>query len=448
MALITHRAASLSAHGAAVSAGENHRSEQPITQSSSAASDLPVSTGRFDEITREQLNRPSSRKWSLHPETVGAWVAEMDFGTAPEITRRLHQAVDDGHFGYLSPAIVEEMARATSGWNRREYEWDVPWERVHPVADVMTAFELAVTKFSPSGTGVIVPTPAYMPFLSVVPSLGREVFEVPGAIDNGRWHHDLAAIDAAFRAGARTLVLCNPHNPTGTALTREELEAIATIVESHHGRVFADEVHSPLFYGRQRHIPYASVSDVAAGHTITATSASKAWNLPGLKTAQLITSNEADEELFDAFGFAAMQGASSLGVVAATVAYTEGRPWLNEVVDYLDGNRHTLQALLARHLPQIRYSLPDATYIAWLDCSALEIEGSVADFFRTEAGVTLTDGALCGRGFDRYIRLVFAMPRPLLEDAVVSMAQAVERDSARRHHLADSSSNPGGGPSA
>ncbi len=388
---------------------------------------------RFDSITKEQLDRPTSRKWSLNPGTVGAWVAEMDFGTAPEITSALHAAIDDGHLGYLSPAVVEQMARATADWNRREYGWDLPWQRVHAVADVMAAFEIAVTRYSPAGSAVIVPTPAYMPFLSVIPALGREVIEVPGITEQGRWHHDLAAIEAAFRAGARTLVLCNPQNPTGVALERDELEAIESIVDNYHGRVFADEVHAPLFYGRQRHIPYASISAIAAGHTITATSASKAWNLPGLKTAQLITSNDADDLAYEAFDFTAMQGASTLGVVAATVAYTEGRPWLTEVVDYLDGNRLALQALLARHLPEVGYSLPDATYIAWLDCSALGIDGSVAEFFRTEAGVTLTDGALCGRGFEGHIRLIFAMPRPLLEQTIVAMADAVDRDRASRH---------------
>jgi cystathionine beta-lyase len=384
-------------------------------------------TTPFDAITLDQLNRPSSRKWSLHPETIGAWVAEMDFGTAPAVTEALHRAVDDGVLGYLSPATSRAMAEATSAWLRADCDWQISPNNIHPVSDVMAALEVAITKYSPEGTGVIVPTPAYMPFLSFIPTLGREVFEVPGAVVDGRWHHDLVAIDAAFRAGARTLVLCNPHNPTGTAIGREELEAIAEIVERHNGRVFSDEIHSPLRFDGIAHIPYASLSPVTAKHTITATSASKAWNLPGLKAAQLITSNPADEELYQIFGFAVLHGASTPGVIAATAAYTDGRQWLGEVVDYLDGNRRTLQALLAEHLPEVTFCLPDATYIAWLDCSQLGIDGSIADFFRIEAGVALTDGALCGRGFEKHVRLIFAMPRPILERAVLQMAAAVRR---------------------
>jgi len=386
-----------------------------------------MTTTRFDEITRDELSLASSRKWSLHPGTIGAWVAEMDFGTAPAVTAALHRAVDTGNLGYLSPTTTRHMAEATAAWLEQDYGWTVPPENIHPVSDVMSAFEVTVRRYSPDGTGVIIPTPSYMPFLSFTPTLGREIFEVPGVNVDGRWTHDLAGIEAAFTAGARTLVLCNPHNPTGTALTRAELEAIAEVVDRHNGRVFADEIHAPLRYGDTAHIPYASISPQTARHTITATSASKAWNLPGLKTAQFITTNPADEEVYQVFGFAVVHGASTPGVLAATAAYTDGGEWLAEVIDYLDGNRTLLRDLLAEHLPEVRYNVPEATYIAWLDCSRLGIPGSIADFFRLEAGVTLTDGSLCGDGFADHARLIFAMPRPILEQAVRQMAAAVSR---------------------
>jgi cystathionine beta-lyase len=386
-----------------------------------------MTTSRFDEITRDELSRASSRKWSLHPGTIGAWVAEMDFGTAPAVSAALHRAVETGDLGYLAPTTTRQMAEATAAWLRADYGWTVPPENIHPVSDVMSAFEVTVRRYSPAGTGVIIPTPSYMPFLSFTPTLGREIFEVPGVSVDGRWTHDLVGIEAAFRAGARTLVLCNPHNPTGTALTRAELEAIAEVVDRHNGRVFADEIHAPLRYGDTAHIPYASISAQTARHTITATSASKAWNLPGLKTAQFITTNPADEEVYQVFGFAVVHGASTPGVIAATAAYTEGGEWLAEVIDYLDGNRFLLRDLLAEHLPEVRYVVPEATYIAWLDCSRLGIPGSIADFFRLEAGVTLTDGSHCGSGFADHARLIFAMPRPILEQAVLQMAAAVSR---------------------
>jgi cystathionine beta-lyase len=258
-----------------------------------------------------------------------------------------------------------------------------------------------------------------------LPSIGRPVIEVPGAQTDGRWSHDLDAIDAAFAAGARTLVLCNPHNPTGTMLTRAELEAIAWIVERHGGRVFADEIHAPIRFGGRRHIPYASVSDAAASHSVTGTSASKAWNIPGLKAAQLITSNDADEQRYRRFGFATAHGASTLGVLASTAAYAHGDEWLESVTAYLETNRRTLEALVRSELPGARFTAPDATYLGWLDVGALGIHGSPADFFRARAGVALTDGALCGAGAEGFVRIVFAMPRPLLEEAIRKMGAAL-----------------------
>lgn len=380
----------------------------------------------YDSISASDLDLPSSRKWSLHPGTIGAWVAEMDFGTAPAVTSALHRAVDDGVLGYLSPATAREMAEATGEWLAHEFGWQVDPLDVHPVSDVMAALGVAVTEYSPAGSSVIVPTPAYMPFLTYPPTLGRGVIEVPGIEVTGeRWRHDLDAIDRAFRAGAGTLILCNPQNPTGTALDRDELLAIAEVVDRNGGRVFADEIHAPLRYDGRPHIPYASLSEVTARHTITGTSASKAWNIPGLKAAQLITSNEADGARYRSFGFAVQHGAATPGVVATTAAYRHGRDWLDDVVGYLDGNRRMIGALLDEHAPAIGYRLPEATYLAWFDCRALGIEGSPAAFFRERAGVTVTDGALCGAGYEGWVRLVFAMPRPILRHALLAIGRAV-----------------------
>lgn len=381
----------------------------------------------LDRLDRTQLDRPESRKWSLHPGAIGAWVAEMDFGVAAPVTNALHRAIDEGTLGYLSPPLAAELGEATAEWMRTEYGWDIDPQRVHAVSDVMAALGVAVTEYAPAGSPVIVPTPAYMPFLTYLPTIGHPVVEVPGVVVDGRWRHDLDRIDAAFAAGARTLVLCNPHNPTGTVLTRAELSELAQIVERHGGRVFADEIHAPLRYDGVAHVPYASLSESTAAHTITGTSASKAWNLAGLKTAQLITSNDADQAAYRRFGFAVQHGAATLGVVAAIAAYRDGRGWLEDVIDYLDQERHDLRSLLAEHLPGARYRVPEATYIAWIDTAALDLPGPPAEFFRDHAGVVLTEGALLGQGYADFVRIVFATPRPILADAVRAMGDAAKR---------------------
>ncbi len=381
----------------------------------------------FDAITLEQLRGVGGLKWSKFPDAIGAFVAEMDFGTAPPVTQALHEAVDVGLFGYLPEAMVTRMATAWCGWARDRYGWEVPVEHVRPLADVMAGMQATVEHFSQPGSPVILPTPAYMPFLTVPPAIGREVIQVPMATDGSRYVYDLDALAAAYRAGGHLLVLCNPHNPIGRVLQREEMQAVAEVVDRYGGRVFSDEIHAPLVYDGHRHVPYASVSDVAAAHTVTAVSASKAWNLPGLKCAQLVLSNDADAAKWAEVGFIAEHGAANLGVVANIAAYESGGPWLYDVVDYLDGNRRLLKDLLAEHLPEIGYTEPEGTYLAWLDCRELGLGDGPAAFFLEHAGVALTDGPECGVAGAGFARYNFATPRPILEETVARMARAVHR---------------------
>ncbi|WP_144874347.1 MalY/PatB family protein [Microbacterium sp. 1.5R] len=380
----------------------------------------------FDAVDVDHLRRIGGLKWSMFPDAVGAFVAEMDFGVAPGISRAVHSAVDQGLFGYLPSAVSDEMSQAAAEWMRDVYGWAVPASDVHPIADVIQGLELAMQHFSRPGSPVIVPTPAYMPFLTVPEAAGREVIQVPMTVVDGRYALDLDGIDAAFRAGAGLLILCNPYNPVGRVFERDELLAVSEVVARHGGRVFSDEIHAPLVYAPGAHVPYASVSDAAASHTITATSASKAWNLPGLKTAQLILTNEADRAVWEPIGMMASHGASNLGVIANTAAYRDDRAWLAEVVQYLDGNRRFLGEALAARIPEIAYRAPEGTYIGWLDARALDLGQAPAEFFRERAGVVLTDGSATGVAGVGFMRFVFATPRPIIEQAVDRMAEALK----------------------
>lgn len=378
----------------------------------------------FDALSRSQLSRPTSRKWSLEPGTIGAWVAEMDFGTAPEVQEAIEAGVRDRLFGYLTPATAREVGDATSDWYERQYGWRPDPRRIHSVTDVLSALELAIRHFSRPESAVIVPTPAYMPFVTLPRTLGRRLLQVPGRFEDGRWTLDLERLDEAFASGGGTLVLANPHNPTGRVLDRAELEGIAAVVERHGGLVFADEVHAPIRFEGE-HIPYASLSEATASHTVTATSASKAWNIPGLKAAQLILSAERHEQQYLADGLGHLAEPSTLGVVAAIAAYRHGGAWLADVTAYLDRNRRELAELIDTLLPGVGFASPEATYLAWLDCSALELPGSPERWFRERAGVTLTAGALCGKGFEEHVRLVFATPAPILREIVTRLADSV-----------------------
>jgi cystathionine beta-lyase len=380
-----------------------------------------MTAAEFDRIDVATLRAGGSVKWSMYPDAIGAFVAEMDFGTAPPVTAALHAAVDAGTFGYLPAGLSQRMSQAYAQWCAREYGWAPDPVDVRPVADVVAALTIAIEHFSARGTPVALPTPAYMPFVSVPPRLGRQVIEVPLTADHG---YDLDALDAAFAAGANLLILCNPHNPVGRVLTRSEMLAIAAVVDRHGGRVFSDDIHAPLVFPGHSYVPYASLSATTAGHTLTATSASKAWNLPGLKCAQVILSNDADREVWTRIGLLAEHGAATMGVLANAAAYEQGGPWLAELLDYLDGNRRLLGELVADLLPGVGYTPPEGTYLGWLDFRGTG-PAEPGPYFLEKAGVAMTDGALCGEAGRGFGRLNFALPRPILREAVERIAAAM-----------------------
>lgn len=383
----------------------------------------------WDSITVEQLRAIRGRKWSHYPDALGAFIAETDFGTAPAVTEALRQVVDTSYYGYLTPDLTQRLREATASWLADRYGWQVDPLSVRRLPDVLSGLEVTLEYFTKrTDSAIILPTPAYMPFLSVPkPAWRRETITVPLAEDGGRWSLDLDAIDRAFAAGGEVLVLSNPHNPTGRVYTRDELVALSEVVERHGGRVFSDEIHAPLVYQPNRHVPYATVNETAASHTITATSASKAWNLAGLKSAQLILSNEADAQHWRKVGYWPEDGASTIGVIANTAAYEHGRQWLDDEVTYLDRNRHLLTDLLTRHLPQARYYEPEGTYLAWIDLRAYDLPTPLIDFFLHEAGVAITDGRATGREGAGFIRVNFATPTPILRQIVAQLGDAVSR---------------------
>ena len=382
----------------------------------------------IDRLGTAGLRARGGLKWTAPPVDIGAWVAEHDYGTAPAVTAALHGVVSDGLLGYLPPAARTAMAQACAAWHRDRYGWDVPPERIHPVADVLDALRTTIELFSRPGSPVILPTPAYMPFRSAPLAWGRPVLEIPST-PGPRPTPDLDALADAFRAGGHLLVLTNPHNPTGVVLRPDELAAIAEVVERHGGRVFSDEIHAPLILPGARHTPYATVSDAAAAHTVTATSASKAWNLAGLKCAQVLLSSAADARTWEPHDHLATHGASTPGVVAATAAYRAGGPWLDAVLDHLDGTRRVLAEALAEHAPAVRFTPPEGTYLAWLDLRAGLGDGGgrTPGELLLDAGVSVVDGAACGDAGRGFVRLNMAMPRPLVHEAARRIGTVLAR---------------------
>jgi cystathionine beta-lyase len=351
-----------------------------------------------------------TRKWEVPRDVIGAWIAESDFGTAPEITAALHEAVDAGFLTYLPDHAGAAAEDACSRFLQLRYGWAVPTERVHLVSDVVAALRITLEHFVPDGA-VVVPTPCYPPFLTTPGRVGREVVTVPSASVDGRWSIDLEALDAAFAAGGRLLLLCNPHNPLGQVMTPEELRAV---------------------YPGARHHPYAALSPETAAHTVTATATSKGWNIPGLKSAQLILTSDVDQRRWIERDIVPRLEGSILGAVAARVAYNSSVDWLDDTIAMFDANRHLLGRLLAEHAPTVRYVVPEATYLAWLDFRDCGLDVDPAEFLRVHAGVMASSGRDTGPGGEGHVRFNFAMPPELLERSVRAVGAALAGAAAGR----------------
>jgi cystathionine beta-lyase len=383
-----------------------------------------VNPGDLDDISRHALRARASRKWDLPGrDLIAAGVAETDLGTAPAVVAALREAVEAMDFGHMPPRLATALGEACAAWHEQRYGWAVPPEDIHPLPDVLRGLELAIEHFTAPGSAVIVPTPAFPAFITVPPTLGRRVLEVPlvpdGQGGSGAMY-DLDALEAAHRAGGRLLVLCNPHNPTGRVHGVDELRAITAVVDRHGGRVLADEVHAPLTYPGHPHVPYAASSPEAAAHAITVTSASKGWNIAGLKCAQLMLTNPADRATWRRIVGHEPLRASNLGLVANTAAYTHGGPWLDGLLVYLDGNRQRLATLVADLLPEVEHQPPEGTYLAWLDFRGTGL-AHPGLLFALRAGIMLLDGRNCGAAGAGWVRLNFATPRPVLVEMVERM---------------------------
>lgn len=379
----------------------------------------------LNALSPEGLRARRTMKWSTYPHDVlPLWVAEMDYPTAPPVMAALRRAVDAESFGYPLSAETSGLADTLAGWLAVSHGWSVDPGGIFVVADVLTGLSLAIETFSEPTEAVIIPTPVYVPFFGVVELTGRPQVQVPMVMEDDRWVLDLVGIDRALTDGARTLILCNPQNPLGRVHSRTELLALAEVISRHDARVVSDEVHAPIAFGRP-HIPYASLSPQTARHTVTLMSASKAWNIPGLKCAQVVTSNSADAEAWGQLPMWTTIGVSTMGIEANLAAYREGGPWLSEVRALLATHRDLVADAVAG-MPGVRYARGEGTYLAWLDCTELELGVEPADWFLEHAKVALSAGAPFRAPALRFARLNFATTTPILGESLDRMVRALE----------------------
>ena len=368
-----------------------------------------------------ELRTRTSMKWRRYPEDVlPLWVAEMDCRVAPPVAAALHAAIERGDTGYPAGPVYEEavVRFAADAW-----DLELDPGRIGLMPDVMGGIRNALQVVTAHGDHVVVNPPVYSPFFAAVTGTGRRLLEVPMQAD-GRL--DLAALEEAFtgRRGVRptAYLLSSPHNPTSRAHTTEELATVARLAAAHGIRVVVDAIHAPLTDPGVAYVPY--LAQPGAEDALVLFSASKAWNLAGLKAAVMVAGPMSVDSLAAVPYDAARGAASHLAVLGHSVALDEGRPWLAQLRTEISANRGLLDRLLAEHLPQVTQLPGNATYLAWLDCTALGLDDPQRHFLE-HARVALNPGPAFGTSGGGHVRLNLATSPEILTRAVEQMAASV-----------------------
>jgi cysteine-S-conjugate beta-lyase len=370
-----------------------------------------------------RLRTRTSHKWRTYPpDVLPAFVAEMDFDPAEEIKDAIRAALAAGDLGYphkgdLGVAFAEFAAERLGGWSPDP-------DLIFAVPDVMTGIAEVIQALTKPGGGVVINPPVYAPFFFRLELAGRRVVQAPLASADGSYDLDLDALDRALgEHGVGAYLLCNPHNPLGRVWSREELTTIAELCDRRGVPVLVDEIHAPLVLPGAQHVPFHTLDHPAARRAVVFTSASKGWNIPGLKCGIAIAGEQHAAAILAQRWDALL--ASHLGVRASIAALRHARSWLDAVVAQIDANTRLLATLLSEHLPGARYQIPQASFLAWLDCREMELGDDPAGEFLARGKVALSSGPDFGTEGLGFARLNIGTSPELIAEAVRRMGLAV-----------------------
>lgn len=375
----------------------------------------------------EELYARGTRKWSVYDKDVlPLWIAESDFPTAPAVMEAIRHHVDTEGFGYSPSPKKSGMATAIADFYGEHFGWRPDPRRIQWIGDVVRGMLLGAQYFTRPDSALIVPVPSYPPLLELAETAGRPMIQVD--VSEGFTDAAIDEIEQAFADGAGALVLANPYNPLGAVLSEDVLRRLVDIAARYDGRILADEIHAPIVFDGN-HIPVASLGDDGAKVAFTVTSTSKAWNIAGLKCAQVILSNPADLQVWNSLTGVAKDGTGTLGIFAAEACYSLGADYLAEELEHLREQRDWLCEVLPERIPGLKVTKPEATYLLWLDFRDTAIPDDAKDlpakWLTENAKVALNEGVSFGPGGAGFARLNFATSRDILEEAVDRMARAL-----------------------
>lgn len=379
----------------------------------------------FDFETPHVRLGTDSQKWQKYAsrDILPLWVADMDFKSSPSILAALHARVDEGIFGYARP--VKSTVDAVVDACARNYGWQIDGSWIVWLPGLVCGLNVTAQAFAQSGDAVLTLTPVYPPFMSAPKNSARVSTQAPFVFFAGRWEIDWAALERAVTPRTKLFYLCNPHNPLARVWRRDELTHLAEFCERHNLVLCADEIHCDLILDPTLpHIPAASLSPALAARTLTLMAPSKTYNVPGLGTSFAIISDAALRTRFVRATAGIVAEVNNLGYVACEAAYRDCEPWRQALLAYLRGNRDLLLTTVARDLPGIVIAAPiEATYLAWLNVSALGLADPIAHFERH--GVGLSECAYFGAARGTYVRINLGCTRATLTAALHRMKLAL-----------------------
>lgn len=380
-------------------------------------------TYSFDEIIDRR--ETESIKWLLfEPDVLPMWVADMDFRSPEPVIRALRNRVEHGVFGYMKE--MSELPELLVERMQRLYGWQVQPEEIVFLPGVVVGFNLAAHAMTEPGDAVLMQTPVYHPFFGIAKNVGIVQQTVDLTLrSDGSYEIDWDAFENGITDQTTMFLLCNPHNPIGRVFRKDELQRLAEICLRHCVKICSDEIHCDYIYRGHQHIPIASLGTEIARNTITLMAPSKTFNVAGLECAFAIIQNPELRDQFCQARQGLVSGPNMMGYIAATAAYREGQPWLDEMLDYMECNRDTLADFVNQKLPGVRMRKPEGTYLGWLDCREAGIVGKPGAFFLKNARVALNEGAIFGKSGEGFVRFNYGCPRSAMLEALERMKDAL-----------------------
>ncbi|HJV45730.1 MAG TPA: MalY/PatB family protein [Bacillota bacterium] len=385
-------------------------------------------THSFDQIVERR--NTDSMKWDKLKQLFGSaevlpmWVADMDFLSPPAVVKAITERAKHGVYGYT--IMSDSFYEAIIGWMERRHQWQVNKEWLCYCPGIVTALSILVEVLTKPGESVMIQPPVYTPFFQVISRNGRSVKEVPLILEEGQYRMDFELLEEAMKT-SKVMILCSPHNPVGRVWSRDELVKLGELSSKYQVIIISDEIHADLVFNGEKHLPFGMLSEEIAQQSITCIAPSKTFNIAGLKTASIIIPNPKIRRLFEnRIQTLSLHLESCFGVDAVKAAYNEGEVWVDELMNYMQGNLQYLAKFLQEHLPMVKLIQSQGTYLAWLDFRDLQMEADELQTFLTQkAKVGLSAGTIYGSQGAGFMRMNLGCPRSVVEEGLRRIHKAI-----------------------